>query len=586
MAEWRLVRIGADYATLSKKYNLDPVVMRIIRNRGVESEEELEEYLHGQIETADRTDGFLDMEKGCAFIRESKRQGKRVRIIGDYDIDGICATAILVKGLAAFGIVADYAIPHRIEDGYGLSKDLIERAKADGVEAIITCDNGISAHEAVALANGYGMQVLITDHHEIMRQSDDETKEYLPEAVAVINPKREGNTCGFKEICGAYTAYKLISHLLDLASLKPEYEELRKELLELAAFATIGDIMPLQKENRTLVRFGLKAMQQSNNIGLRRLITNNDLAGRKINAYHIGFVLGPCMNATGRLDTAERALHLLLTDDDAEADRIALELKKMNEVRKELTAEGEEEAIRLIQETGMQEDDVICLYLPASHESIAGIIAGRIKEKFYKPTFVFTNAVEGIKGSGRSIPAYDMYAHLWEVRELFTKFGGHKMAAGISMAKENFAFFRKVMNANANLSVEDLTEVISIDVDMPMSYVTFDLLEDLEVLEPFGNGNAKPVFAQRNLVFESEKLFGAKQQFASYKVRDEQGKRFELKYFGDVSALHHYVDEKCGEGTVRTLYSGGTFTLSVIYQPEINEYRGIKSIQFRLVNYK
>ncbi len=582
MAEWRLLRIGADYEALSRKFGLDPLVMRIIRNRGYANEEEIKAFLEGDEKAFDLTDGFADMEKMIRLISEMKASGKKIRVIGDYDIDGICATAILVKGLLAFGLQADYAIPHRIEDGYGLSNSLIERAREDGIDAVITCDNGIAAHDAIALAKEYGMDVLVTDHHEIMTAEDDETKEYLPAADAIVNPKREANQLPFKELCGAMVAYKVISRLLHFA--ENTAHPLHNELLILAAFATVGDIMPLQKENRTLVRKGLHLLTQNPPCGLQSLMEACGLLGKEIKAYHVGFVLGPCLNATGRLDTAERALALLLTEDAEEAREIAVSLKRMNEVRKELTMQGEETAIRMIKEQQSEEDNILVVYLPDTHESVAGIIAGRLKERFYKPSIVFTPAKEGIKGSGRSVSEYNMYENLWTEKELFTKFGGHKMAAGISMPKENLELLRNRLNEKGKaLSFE---QVISIDADMPFGYVTEKLLSDLEYLEPYGNGNAKPVFAQREVLFLSERRFGPEGKYASYRVMDKNGTNVEMKFFGDTEAFHDYINEKYGSAVMKEFYEGKPFSLSVIYQPEINVFRGVSSIQFRLVQYK
>lgn len=586
MAEWKLLRIGADYEALAKEYGLDPVVIRVMRNRGMESREDITAFLHGDVTQFDRTEGFADMEEAVSLLQQIRAQDKKVRVIGDYDIDGICATAILVKGLKAYGIRTDYAIPNRMEDGYGLSVSLIERAAADGVEAVVTCDNGISAHEAIRAAGAKGILVIVTDHHEIMRDEVNPEAELLPPAEAVINPKRKANTLAFEEFCGAYVAYKLVSRLLEFGGEAFEDKRFRDELLSLAAFATVGDIMPLQKENRTLVKYGLDVLGRSGNPGMQALIAQNELSAKEMKAHHVGFVLGPCINATGRLDTAERALKLLLTEDSEEAREIATELKRMNEVRKELTLDGEETARRIISEQGMENDRVLVVYLPDAHESVAGIIAGRLKDRFYRPTLVFTPAKEGIKGSGRSVAEYDMYAHLCEHKVLFTKFGGHKMAAGISMVAEALPELRKKLNASAEAEALEFRQVINIDVDMPPAYVTKKLIEDLECLEPYGNGNPKPVFAVRNLMFTGERLFGADGRFASYRVTDDQNRKFELKYFGDVQALHQYADEKYGPGTAEGLYRNRGFMLSVIYQPELNTYRGVTSIQYRLLYYK
>lgn len=580
MAEWRLLRIGADYDYLSKKFGHDPLVMRIIRNRGYESEPEIKAFLDGDENAFDVTGGFAGMEETISLLEELKRQGKKIRVIGDYDIDGICATAILVKGLRAFGIETDYAIPHRMEDGYGLSVSLIERAQEEGIDAVITCDNGIAAHEAIRLAKNYGMFVCVTDHHEIMKGEDG--TENLPPADAVVNPKRENNRLDFYELCGAMVAYKVISRLLRFDCNKGD--SLRKELIMLAAFATVGDIMPLQKENRTLVRSGLAALSLNPPCGMRALMEETGLWGKEIKAYHVGFVLGPCLNATGRLDTAERALELLLTKDSDKAREIAVSLKRMNEVRKELTLQGEETALRIISDSGYEKDNVLVIFLPDTHESVAGIIAGRLKEHFYKPAIVFTRAKEGVKGSGRSVAEYDMYANLWEERELFTKFGGHKMAAGISMPEEHLELLRNRLNERARALTFEQT--ISIDADMPFGYVSKELLDDLECLEPYGNGNARPVFAQREVAFLSEHRFGPEGKYASYRVLDQNTNRVELKFFGDVEAFHRYVEEKYGASALAEFYEGKPFLLSVIYQPELNTFRGVTSVQFRMTQYK
>lgn len=585
MAEWKLLRIGADYEGLAKEYGMDPVTMRIIRNRGIKEQEEIREFLYGDESVFDKTDGFADMYKSIKVLKIIKENNLKIRIIGDYDIDGICATAILQKGLTAYGINCDYTIPNRVEDGYGLSASLIEKARQDGMDAIITCDNGISAHDAVLLAKKYGMMVIVTDHHEIMREQDGE-KQILPAADAVINPKREENELLFREYCGAYVAYKLMSELLDFSMQKEVYAELREELLSLAAFATVGDIMPLQKENRTLVKKGLEYLTDSVNPGMRELILANELNRKKLKAHHIGFLLGPCINATGRLDTAERALKLLITDSENEAHEIAIELKRMNEVRKELTIKGTQQANEIIAKQNMADDDVLVIFLPDTHESIAGIIAGRLKERYYKPAIVFTQAKEGIKGSGRSVSEYDMFAELCKFKSLFTKFGGHPMAAGISMPKENLEVLRDGLNDEARKKGGRFQECISIDVDMPFGYVTPDLISQLDCLEPFGNGNPRPLFAQSGLTFFKEKRFGEGGKFATYSVKDAADRVYELKYFGDIMQLHEYVDGKYGQGTAAGLYENKAFKLSVIYQPEINTYRGISSVQFRMLDYK
>ena len=586
MAQWRLIRQGADYEALSKEYGMNPVVLRIMRNRGITEPEQIEEYLHGDIAVCDTSEGFADMDKAVDYLLSLTATGHRIRIIGDYDIDGVCSTAILYKGLQAIGLKADYAIPHRVLDGYGINISLVERAYEDGIQTIITCDNGISAFEALEKAAELGIQVIVTDHHEVRKEiADGREKEKFPVAYALINPKREENAISFKEICGAYVAYKLIMKLWDMSGEAEKHAKLKEELRVLAAFATIGDVMPLVGENRTLVKYGLQHIKECDNTGLKALIARNNLQDKEIKAYTIGFVLGPCLNAKGRLESAEQSLELLLCKDEREAEEKALELVKTNAERKELTDIGVERAISLVQEK-YAEDKVIVLYLENCHESIAGIIAGRVRERFYKPTWIFTDGQEGIKGSGRSVDAYDMNKGLCQCEDLLTHFGGHRLAAGASLPKEHLDELRCRLNKNAELSDEDLTEVIRIDVDMPFGYADETLLRDLNLLEPFGKENEKPVFAQSNVTFLRGRIFGAKSNVASFRVRDKSGEVHELKFFGDIPAFNRYLDHKYGEGSAAGLYAGdGNYIMSVIYYPDLNTYNGKTGIQLVMKNY-
>ena len=586
MAQWRLIRQGADYESLSKEYGINPVVLRIMRNRGIVEREQIEEYLYGEIKVCDATDGFLDMDRAIEYLELLKGSNHKVRIIGDYDIDGVCSTAILYKGLTAYGLQVDYAIPHRILDGYGINVSLVERACEDGIQTIITCDNGISAFEALERAGELGMQVIVTDHHEVRKEMTDGVEcEKLPRAHAIINPKREGNKIAFTDICGAYVAYKLVVRLLLKVGLLQENVLLHEELRVLAAFATVGDVMPLVKENRTLVKYGLKHIKECSNIGLRALIAQNDLSEKEIRAYTIGFVLGPCLNAKGRLESAEQSLELLLCDDLSVANQKAVGLVQTNAERKELTDAGVESAIELVRER-YANDSVIVVYLKNCHESIAGIIAGRVREAFYKPVWVFTDAQEGIKGSGRSIDAYDMNKGLCQCEDLLTHYGGHKLAAGASLPRENLDELRRRLNENANLTEEDLTEVIRIDVDMPFGYADKVFLEELSLLEPFGKDNERPVFAQANVVFLRARIFGARNNVVAFRVKDSKGRFYDLKYFGDIPAFNRYLDEKYGEGSAAALYAGaGDFIMSVIYNPDLNTYNGRTEVQLIMKNY-
>lgn len=586
MAQWRLIKNGADYDALSREYGIEPVFLRIMRNRGITEREQIEEYLYGDINECDVTDGYLDMDKAIAYLKSVKETRCRIRIIGDYDIDGVCSTAILYKGFKAFGLQADYAIPHRILDGYGINVSLVERAYEDGIDTIVTCDNGIAAFEALERAKELGIQVIVTDHHEVRKETVDSGEtEKMPPAYAIINPKREGNDIKFTDICGAYVAYKLIVRLLDSAGMLEQNESLREELRVLAAFATVGDVMPLIKENRTLVKYGLNHIKTCSNVGLQALIEQNHLNEKDIKAYTIGFVLGPCLNAKGRLESAEQSLELLLCEDAEIARRKALELVQTNEERKTLTEAGVEKALELVKEN-YADDKIIVVYLEDCHESIAGIIAGRMREKFYRPTWIFTDSNEGIKGSGRSVDAYDMNKGLCQCEDLLTHFGGHKLAAGASLPKANLEELRRRLNENALLTEEDLTEVIRIDADMPFGYADEAFINGLNILEPFGKGNEKPVFAQAKVTFVRGKLMGIQKNVASFRVKDNADRFYELKYFGDIPTFNRYLDEKFGQGSAAKLYEGrGDCQIAVIYYPDLNTYKGRTEVQLVMKNY-
>lgn len=479
MAKWMVSAKKADFKGIAEKFGIDPVIARIIRNREVVGDAAIEKFLHGTTAELYEPSLLRDAEKAADILVEKTVKRSCIRVIGDYDIDGVCATYILTAVLERCDALVDAVIPHRITDGYGLNDRLIEEAKEAGIDTILTCDNGIAALSQIAFAKELGMTVIVTDHHEVPYevQADGSRRETLPQADAVVDPKREGCPYPDKGICGAVTAYKLMELYLrrmcerEVLS-EAEKETLLSELLAFAAFATVGDVMELTDENRILVRYGLRRIEESANPGLRALLAVNELTEKRLTGYHIGFVLGPCLNATGRLDTAARALAMFRTQDEGEALTIAGELKALNDSRKEMTLQGTEQAIAMIEETPLKEDQVLVVFLPDCHESLAGIIAGRIRERYHKPVFVLTRAEEGVKGSGRSIEAYHMYDKMSECKELFTKYGGHKMAAGVSMPEENVDAFRAYLNAHSGLSPEDLVEVIHIDVPMPMSYVT------------------------------------------------------------------------------------------------------------------
>ncbi len=597
MSKWMVAAKRADFDAISQKYHIDPVLARIIRNRDVVEDKDIDRFLNGTREHLYAPGLLKDMNRAVDILLEKIAQGKRIRIIGDYDIDGICSTYILFRGLSKCGAAVDTAIPHRIRDGYGLNENLIQEAYDAGTDTVLTCDNGIAAYEQTAFANSLGMTVIVTDHHEVPYEEKDGVRQYrVPEARAVVDPKQEDCGYPFPEICGAVVAYKLV---LALLAKKEEMDwreamesELGLELLELAAFATIGDVMELRDENRIIVKSGMELMKHTRNIGLKALMLATGTDAAHIKPYTIGFVLGPCLNATGRLDTAANALELFKAQDMEVAAVLAGDLKAMNDSRKELTLKGVEEAIRQIEDGGLDKDRVLVVYLPEVHESLAGIIAGRIREKYCKPVFVLTRAEDGVKGSGRSIDAFHMYDEMTKCKELFTKYGGHKLAAGLSLPEENVDVFRRRLNENCTLTDADFEEKVMIDVPMPMAYASIGFVREIARLEPFGNGNPKPQFAQKNVRFVGGRVLGANRNVGKYTVADEGGKKYEMIYFGDIEAFDAYAAEKYGAAAVDNLYHRGIQTaaedivLSVVYYPDINEYRGNVSLQMVMRYYQ
>lgn len=586
MAKWFVSTKKADFNKIGEKYQISPVLARIIRNRDIIEECEISKYLHGTLE--DVYDGkFLkDMDKAVAIIRDKIKKNKRIRVIGDYDVDGICASYILKKGLEICGAKVDIVIPHRMKDGYGINEQLIQEAYEDGIDTIVTCDNGIAAFAQIEYAMSLGMTCIVTDHHEVPYEMVEGEKQYqLPPADAVIDPKQEDCTYPYKNICGGVVAFKVVNKLWEGLSVS---EEDRREILEFAGIATVCDVMELLDENRILVKEALKSMSHSANLGLRSLIRVHDLNPAKLSAHHIGFVLGPCFNATGRLDTAARTLELLQCQNEREGILLAAELKRLNESRKEMTEAGVEEAIVKIGEENLEKDAVMVVYLPDCHESLAGIIAGRLREKYYKPVFVLTKGEECVKGSGRSIESYHMYEELNKCKELFLKFGGHKLAAGLSLEEKNIEILRRTLNQNCTLTADDMEEKILIDVPMPMSYVTMDFLKELELLEPFGTGNPKPVFAQKDLKFLSMRIMGKNRNMAKFSVEDEQGNRFSMVCFRHLEKFLEEVGKKYGQEILDSFMSqnrNSGVKMSVIYYPSLNEYMGKREIQYVMQNW-
>lgn len=586
MEKWFVATKKADFDKWASKFQISPVLARILRNRDLTEETEVQRFLHGTLEDCYAPELMKDMDKAVEILVQAIEEKKAIRIIGDYDVDGICSAYILTKGLQVLGAVVDTAIPHRIHDGYGLNEHLIELAKEDGIELIVTCDNGIAAAPQIELATTLGIGVIVTDHHEVpFTEEGGVRKEMLPPALAVVDPKQEACKYPFKSICGGVVAYKLMQALAQRTD-SDALKNVMEELLELAALATVCDVMELRDENRIIVKEGLRRLKNTRNIGLRALMEVNSVESSKLSAYHLGFVIGPCLNATGRLDTAKRALELLQSTTKVDAMSAARELKDLNDSRKNLTLQGVQEAEQYIKEHRVEQDDVMLVYLPEVHESLAGIIAGRVREKYNHPVFVLTKGEEGVKGSGRSIESYHMYESMTRVKQYFTKYGGHKLAAGLSMREEDIEALRKDLNADSGLSEDDFIPRVHIDVPMPLSYADEQLAGELELLEPFGVGNPKPLFAQKDLCFLSGFKMGANKNFARFKVRTPEGDIKQLVFFGDLEKFGLFLCEKYGEDSEDALYAGkGEFMVSVVYQLSLNTFRGKTELQFVMQNY-
>lgn len=586
MENWVLLRKGADFQHISEKFHISPRVASLIRNRDVIGDDAIEKYLNGTI--ADLYDGMLmkDMDKAVAVLGEKIKENAKIRIIGDYDIDGIQSTYILLEGFRMLGADVDSDIPDRMKDGYGLNRNLIDRALEADVDTIITCDNGIAAAEEIAYAKSMGMTIVVTDHHEVPYTEIGAGRRYiLPEADAVVDPKQEDCTYPFKGLCGAAVAYKLVEALMEAMGKDAEDADY---LMENVAIATIGDVMDLVDENRIFVKQGLDMLKRTENLGLKALMECTGVNVDKLSPYHIGFVIGPCMNASGRLDTAKRALELLEAKKVAEADLLAGDLKALNDSRKNMTAQAVEEAFIQVENSELKDADVLVVYLPECHESLAGIVAGRIREKYYRPVFVLTKGAEGLKGSGRSIETWHMYEGLNRVKHLLSKFGGHKMAAGLSMPEENLEQFRKEINEKSGITPEDLNEKIAIDMQLPFECVNEKFIGELAVLEPFGKGNARPVFAERQVQVESARILGKNKNVLKLQVKDLHGTRMDAMYFGDVNTFVEYVREKFGDIACECLLRGHGhgIVMAFTYYPDINEYQGVRTPQIVIQNYK
>lgn len=580
MGNWRLYNKKCDFEGIGNRLGVDPVVVKIMRNRDLIDEESMRNFLYAGEESLHDYSSIIDIEKAIDILLDKIDEGARIRIIGDYDVDGIMSTYILKKGLSIAEADVDWVIPHRIKDGYGISVSLIDEAYRDGIDTIITCDNGISAVEAFEHALELGITCIITDHHDVPYEENDNGRRYIiPTVPAVVDPKREECIYPFKGICGAVVALKVIECLFDAMGIVSEDI---LEMREMAGFATVCDVMELRDENRYLVKNTIKALSHSRNLGMRALVKVCELEGKNICSHSIGFVLGPCINATGRLESADLSLELLCCETIEDGIEIAKELRSLNEKRKKMTEEGLEQADQVIEQYGAT-DKVLVVYLPKLHESLAGIVAGRIKEKYYKPVFVVTDGKEGMKGSARSIPEYNIYAAMTEVKEVFKKYGGHAMAAGFSINDGMLEEFRGKINDKCNLTPADFERKVIIDVALNMENVTQHLVEQLSLLEPFGNGNEKPVFAQKDIHFVSGKIIGKNNNVGRFKVKTQNGFWGEMLLFHELQRFLDYVDAKYGKGTSESILEGKCskdVVMDIVYYPGINEYQGRKSIQF------
>lgn len=568
--KWMLYAKKADFQEIGHKFHVSPVLARLIRNRDVVGDEAIERYLNGTVDQMHSPELLPDLTLAAEILEQKISSEAAIRIVGDYDIDGVCSTCILYRGLKRLGGKVDYEIPDRVKDGYGINESIIRAAREDGIDTILTCDNGIAAISQIALAKELGMTVVVTDHHDIqtVAAEDGTEQDLLPPADALVNPKRRDSVYPYPQICGAMVAYKLIQVLYERAGI-PRTEWL--DMMELAAVATVGDVMKLQDENRIVVKEGLRRLRDTKNLGLRALIEANQLDPEKISAYHIGFVIGPCLNAGGRLDTAKLALALLLAESGEEARGLALELKALNDQRKDMTQKGVDEAAAQVEERYM-EDKVLVVFLPDCHESLAGIVAGRIRERYHKPTLILTHSEEGAKGSGRSIEAYHMFQGLVEVQDLLTKFGGHPMAAGFSLPLENVEEFRRRLNENAKLTPEDFIPKVWIDIALPFEYVDEALIEELERLEPFGQGNEKPQFAQKDLAVRSARVMGKNRNVVKLMLVNERGAALDAVVFTDGDL---FLEEM-----------GDSRRMDVVYYPTVNEYNGRRTVQIVVRNWR
>lgn len=586
MEKWVLKNKKADFAAMMEQYKISEVIARLLVNRNQETEEDIKAYLNPELNRLHNPLEMKDLKKACDILADKISQGKKIRIVGDYDVDGVAATYVLYTALLKCKAAVDYEIPDRIKDGYGINMNIIDEAYRDGIDTILTCDNGIAAWEQTKKAKELGMTVIITDHHDIPYSENAGQKEYLvPEADAVVNPKQPDCCYPFQNLCGAAVAFKLVQVLYDRFGINTQEAE---ALLEIVAIATVCDVMELINENRIIVKHGLKLLKQTGNYGLKALLEKNNINLSSLSAYHLGYIIGPCLNASGRLDTAKKGLGLLLSATEEEADKLAGELKQLNDVRKEMTVKGLEQAVKLVEESNRKSDKVLVVYLKDCHESLAGIIAGRLRERYNKPAIVLTDSEVSVKGSCRSIEQCNIYEELSKCRHLLLKYGGHPLAAGLSLEEAMVEQLREEINQNSSLTEDDFIPKISIDILLPLGYLSEELIKELELLEPFGKGNIKPIFAEKNLRVRRAFVIGKNSNVLKLNVVNEYGRVMEALYFGDVEAFLEMLSQNYGQEEVDKMFQNrdNRVKLSVTYYPGINEYGGNRTVQIVIQNYQ
>ncbi len=588
MAErWFIKNIKADYNLISKKYGITEFMSRLIINRNIINDEIIRSYINPDFDKLHNPREMKDLEKAVTILLEKINQNKKIRIVGDYDVDGVISTYILYTALKKCNANTDYEIPDRIKDGYGINVQIIKKAKEDGVDTILTCDNGISAIDAIKYAKDLGMTVIVTDHHDIpFIEDENKVRRFISsEADAIVNPKQGDCNYKFKQLCGAGVAFKLVEVLYEEVNI--DKEECYK-LIEFLAIATVCDVVDLVDENRIFVKKGLEFINHTTNLGLQELIIECELSEKKLSVYHLGFIIGPCINASGRLDSAKKGLKMLLSEDEEEAVALAKELVKLNEERKDMTMEGVENAIEIVEASGMVNDKVLVIYIPGVHESLAGIIAGRIREKYNAPTLVITKSEKGVKGSGRSIEEYNMYEELVKCKDLLDNFGGHPMAAGFSLQEENIDEFRRRLNENTELNDEDLLRKVTIDCVLPLDAINYELINDIEKLEPYGKANSKPLFAEKNVNLLKAVVLGKNGNVLKFKAKTKLNKVIDAIYFGDVHEFEEEIINKYGKEELQKLYEGvyNGVMVDLVFYPSINEYNGNTTIQIVIQNYR